>query len=54
MAIDLQKKSETINKIWDLFQQSKETVATLEQIVLRFEQTMAIKDDIMKTFIKNI
>lgn len=54
MAADSQGKSETIDRLRDLLQRYGETVATLEQRVLRLEQTMAVKDDIIKTLAEDV
>lgn len=54
MAADSQGKSETIDRLRDLFQRYGETVATLEQRVLRLEQTIAVKDDIIKTLAEDV
>lgn len=54
IAADSQGKSETIDRLRDLLQRYGETVATLEQKVLRLEQTMAVKDDIIKTLAEDV
>lgn len=48
MAADIQGKSETINRLQDFLQRCEETVIILEQRVLRLEETMAAKDEIIK------
>lgn len=54
ITVDKQGKSEIIDGIRDFLQWSGETMATLEQKILRLEQTMAVKNDIIKTLVGDV
>lgn len=54
IMVDKQGKSEIIEGIRDFLQWSGETMATLEQKILRLEQTMAVKNDIIKTLVGDV